>query len=111
LNDPLTFLGRQEIEGSTDHSVQAGEEPIHPLLAGLGRRGLRPRGLLLLPRPVLRPRDPDRAAKLRALRALRKNLPADETAVFLDEVEIHTNPKIGCMWMRPRKARRSTFRV
>src|SRR5262249_1159412 len=52
------------------------------------------------PRPVLRPRDPGRAAKLRALRALLKNLAADETAVFLDEVEIHTNPKIGCMWMR-----------
>src|SRR5262249_15278504 len=52
------------------------------------------------PGPVLRPRAPRRAAKLRALRTLLHNLPADETAVFLDEVEIHTNPKIGCMWMR-----------
>jgi hypothetical protein len=25
---------------------------------------------------------------------------ADETAVFMDEVEVHTNPKIGSMWMR-----------
>jgi transposase len=62
----------------------------------LGRAGL----VWRRPRPVLRPRDPRRAAKLRALRTLLHNLPADETAVFLDEVEIHTNPKIGCMWMR-----------
>jgi transposase len=27
-------------------------------------------------------------------------LPADETAVFQDEVDINTNPKIGAMWMR-----------
>jgi hypothetical protein len=27
-------------------------------------------------------------------------LPADETAVFMDEVEVHTNPKVGAMWMR-----------
>jgi putative transposase len=52
------------------------------------------------PRPVLRPRDPNRAAKLHALRALLHDVPADETAVFMDEVEIHTNPKIGSMWMR-----------
>jgi transposase len=26
-------------------------------------------------------------------------LPADETEVFMDEVEVHTNPKVGSMWM------------
>lgn len=29
-----------------------------------------------------------------------KHLPADEMAVFQDEVDINTNPKIGAMWMR-----------
>ena len=24
----------------------------------------------------------------------------DEIAVFQDEVDVNTNPKIGCMWMR-----------
>jgi putative transposase len=52
------------------------------------------------PRPVLRPVDPHRERKLAALRQLLHNLPADETAVFSDEVDINTNPKIGCMWMR-----------
>jgi transposase len=52
------------------------------------------------PRPVLRIPDPQRAAKLKALRHLLAHLPADETAVFQDEVDINTNPKIGAMWMR-----------
>jgi len=52
------------------------------------------------PRPVLAPRDPQRAVKLRKLRELLRNLPPDEIAVFQDEVDIHTNPKIGAMWMR-----------
>jgi transposase len=31
---------------------------------------------------------------------LLRDLPADEVAVFEDEVDINTNPKIGSMWMR-----------
>jgi transposase len=52
------------------------------------------------PRPVLRRQDPQRAAKLAGLRALLLKLPADETAVSQDEVDVNLNPKIGCMWMR-----------
>ncbi len=52
------------------------------------------------PRPVLHRRDPHRAAKLRALRQLLADLPADEVAVFEDEVDVNLNPKIGSMWMR-----------
>jgi transposase len=51
------------------------------------------------PRPVLGPKDPQRAAILRTLRELLKNLPPDEIAVFQDEVDVNTNPKIGSMWM------------
>jgi putative transposase len=51
------------------------------------------------PRPVLRPEDPRRAAILRELRCLLRNLPLDEIAVFQDEVDVNTNPKIGSMWM------------
>jgi putative transposase len=65
------------------------------------RRWLRDAGLVWRrPRPVLRPRDAERQAKLNALRRLLQGLPEDEAAVFLDEVEVNTNPKIGCMWMR-----------
>lgn len=52
------------------------------------------------PRPVMGPTDPQRAAKLRALRQLLATLPATEIAVFQDEVDINTNPKVGAMWMR-----------
>src|SRR5262245_41548268 len=49
------------------------------------------------PRPILGPTDAERQAKLAELRQLLEELPADETAVWQDEVEIHTNPKIGPM--------------
>jgi putative transposase len=52
------------------------------------------------PRLGIRPSDPEREKKLRALRALLKGLPADETAVFMDEVDVNLNPKVGCQWMR-----------
>jgi transposase len=51
------------------------------------------------PRPVLSRQDPERAAKLQALRQLLLNLPSDETVVFQDEVDVALNPKIGSMWM------------
>lgn len=51
------------------------------------------------PRPVLGPKDPEYQEKLRKIRRLLAHLPEDETAVFQDEVDIHTNPKIGSMWM------------
>lgn len=52
------------------------------------------------PRPVVGPTDPQREAKLQALRQLLATLPANEIVVFQDEVDINLNPKIGAMWMR-----------
>jgi len=51
------------------------------------------------PRPVLERKDADRGRKLRAIRQLLGNLGPDEIAFFQDEVDLSTNPKIGCMWM------------
>jgi transposase len=76
-----------------DYRVKVGRETV--------RRWLRDAGLVWRrPRPVIRRKDPDREAKLRALRALLHGLPEDETAVFMDEVDVNLNPKVGCMWMR-----------
>ena len=76
-----------------DHAVRVSRETV--------RRRLHEADLVWRrPRPVLRPKDPDRPAKLAALRRLLRALPRDETAVFMDEVEVHTNPKVGSMWMR-----------
>jgi hypothetical protein len=52
------------------------------------------------PRPVIRPKDPDRERKLRALRTTLHGLRADEAVVFLDEVDVNLNPKVGCQWMK-----------
>jgi transposase len=51
------------------------------------------------PRPILDRRDPRRASILDDLRALLRDLPDDETAVFEDEVDLNLNPDIGFMWM------------
>ena len=51
------------------------------------------------PRPVLRREDPQRQQRLEKIRAVLRDLPEDETAVFTDEVDVNLNPKIGCMWM------------
>jgi putative transposase len=76
-----------------DFRVTVGRETV--------RRWLREADLVWRrPRPTIRPKDPDREKKLRALRALLKSLPADETAVFMDEVDVNLNPKVGCMWMK-----------
>jgi transposase len=75
------------------HQVRVSEETI--------RRWLHRHELVWRrPRPVLGPTDPQRVAKLRAIRQLLGNLPTDEVAVFQDEVDINLNPKIGSMWMR-----------
>jgi putative transposase len=64
------------------------------------RRWLRREGLVWRrPRPVLKPKDPRRAHKLREIRELLRDLPDDEAAVFEDEVDLNLNPEIGCMWM------------
>jgi len=52
------------------------------------------------PRPVVGPSDPQKEAKRQALHQLLARLPANEIAVFQDEVDVNTNPKIGAMWMR-----------
>jgi putative transposase len=61
------------------------------------------------PRPVPPPNEEQRKAKLAGLRELLEDLPDNETAVWQDEVEVHTNPKIGRMWMP--KGRQATVQT
>jgi len=64
------------------------------------RRWLRRENLVWRrPRPVLRRPDAERQARLDKIRAVLRDLPDDETAVFEDEVDLALNPEIGCMWM------------
>lgn len=53
------------------------------------------------PKPTVRcPWSPAaRNKRLREIRQLVEHLPADEVAVYEDEVDIHLNPKIGLDWM------------
>jgi putative transposase len=75
-----------------EHDVEVSREAV--------RRWLR-RGNLVYrrPRPTRGPTDEEREAKLNKLREVLAGLPDDETAVFQDEVDIDTNPKIGSMSM------------
>ena len=57
------------------------------------RRG-RPKPTVGCPWPEAR-----KTRRLRQIHRLIKNLPADEVAVWADEVDIHLNPKIGLDWM------------
>jgi transposase len=76
-----------------DYRVRVSRETI--------RRRLREANLVWRrPRPVLGPKDPAHAVKLGKIRALLRNLPRDEVAVFMDEVDVNTNPKIGSAWMK-----------
>jgi transposase len=73
--------------------------------AAIGREAVRRmlhRGHLVYrrPRPVPPPNEEQRRVRLAGLRGLLEGLPADETAVWQDEVEVNTNPEIGRMWMR-----------
>jgi putative transposase len=57
-------------------------------------------GIRLSPETVRRgPRDPQHARKVRDIQRFIAALPADETVVFQDEVDVHLDPKIGSMWM------------
>jgi transposase len=76
-----------------DHDLCVSRETV--------RRWLHQQGLVYRrPRPVLGPQDPQYAAKLQKIRTLLRQLPANEVAVFQDEADVHTNPKLGAMWMR-----------
>jgi transposase len=76
-----------------EHGLRVGRETV--------RRGLRGQGLVWRrPRPVIGLQDPQREAILAELRRQMARTPADETWVFMDEVDVNLNPKIGCMWMR-----------
>jgi putative transposase len=72
--------------------VRVGRETVRRILGDLGFVWRRPR-------PVVGPADPDHAGKMRALRRLLGHLPANEVAVYQDEVQLDLNPKIGSAWM------------
>lgn len=76
-----------------DYQVNVSRETI--------RRRLRATNLVYRrPRPVVGPKDPAYPVKLGKIRRLLRDLPSDETAVFMDEVDVNLNPKLGSMWMR-----------
>jgi transposase len=65
------------------------------LLRRLAVRLGRPKAIVNCPWPAAR-----RARRLRAIRRLIEGLGPDEVVVYVDEVDIHLNPKTGPDWMR-----------
>ena len=72
---------------------------VHPATMGRAlrmnkaRRG-RPRPRVKCPWPRR-----DKELRLAAIRSLIDGLPPDQAAVYLDEVDVHLNPKVGPDWM------------
>lgn len=66
-------------------------------LAAIGARRGRPRPTVGCPWSKA-----EKTRRLNQLRRLLKGLPADELGFYVDEVDIHLNPKIGCDWMNRR---------
>lgn len=72
---------------------------LHPthvgrLLRSAGMRWGRPR-----PGPLRYTSKAAKSRKANRIKRMIKRLPADEVAVYADEVDIHLNPKIGPCWM------------
>jgi transposase len=65
------------------------------LLSRLGVGLKRPKPIVNCPWKKAR-----RTRRLRAIQRLVANLPADEVVLYLDEVDIHLNPKIGPDWTK-----------
>jgi transposase len=63
-------------------------------LAAIGARRGRPKPTVACPWP-----EAEKERRLRQIQHVVQTLPADEVAVFEDEVDIHLNPKIGQDWM------------
>jgi transposase len=77
-----------------DTGIELHRTHVRRLLRGMGIRWGRPR-----PGPL---RYTTRAAKSRKVNRVKRaiaDLPADEVAVYEDEVDVHLNPKIGPCWM------------
>jgi transposase len=71
------------------------------VLRAMGVRLGQPKPFVSCPWPAAK-----REARLRRLRRLVDNAGPDEVVVFLDELDIHLNPKIGRDWMLPGQQRR-----
>jgi transposase len=76
---------------------------VHPAtmsraLGRIGARHGRPRPRVKCPWAQRR-----KQLRLAAIAAVLDNLPADQVAVYLDEVDVHLNPKIGPDWMNQGK--------
>lgn len=66
------------------------------LLSRLGARHGRPKPAVDCPWPLSA-----KTRRLNQIRRLENNLPKGEALLYLDEVDIHLNPKIGPDWMLP----------
>jgi transposase len=83
----------REFTGTTVHPAT-----MSRALARIGARRGRPR-----PRVKCPWADKQKQLRLAAIAAVLDNLPAGHAAVYLDEVDVHLNPKIGPDWMNQGK--------
>lgn len=76
--------------------VRVSPRTIGRMLAALNARWGRPRPTVESPMPKAQ-----KTRRIRRIEELIEKLPENEVAVYVDEVDIHLNPKIGPDWMLP----------
>lgn len=74
--------------------VQVSPSTVGRMLRAAGARWGKPRPIVLCPWSKRK-----KSHRIGQIRALLDNLPADEVAIYQDEVDVHLNPKIGWDWM------------
>jgi transposase len=76
--------------------ITIGVSAMSRLLSRLGIGLKRPKPIVKCPWKKAR-----RKRRLKAIERLVMHLPADEVVLYVDEVDIHLNPKIGADWAKP----------
>jgi transposase len=85
---------------AAETGVQVSITTIDRMLRALGARWGEPRPVVACPWS-----KKSKAQRMAQIRGLLRRLPADEVALYQDEVEVHLNPKIGRDWMLPKRQR------
>ena len=76
--------------------VRVSSRTVGRMLNTLNARWGRPKPIVESPMPAAQ-----KSQRLRRIEKLVKGLPKNEVVLFIDEVDIHLNPKIGPDWMLP----------
>ena len=98
---PTWTLELLVLAAETVTSVQVSCSTLSRFFSRIGVRHGRPKPYVECPWQKAR-----KTRRLNEIRRLAENLPPNEVLLYVDEVDIHLNPKIGPDWMLPKQQKR-----